>query len=142
MPKIEDVILFQIDLTNKMARQYSQKDFDRLKLGISIEQWVILKIIEESVSLTQKELAKKSYRDPASITRTLDLLEKKHLIVRQDIANNRRTYNLLLTNEGKKFVDTNLKIIQGHRANSVKGLTKDELEQLSSILKKMRENMV
>ena len=43
MKKIEDVILFQIDQTSKISKKHSQKEFDKLKLGITVEQWVILK---------------------------------------------------------------------------------------------------
>ena len=96
MQRIEDVILFQIDLTSKVSKQYSQRDFEKHKLGITVEQWVILKIVSEHSGISQKELAKKSYRDPASITRTIDLLEKKNYLIRQAIPNNRRKYDIKL----------------------------------------------
>src|SRR5687768_6069159 len=94
---LNDVILFIIDQTSKIARQYSQNEFDLLKIDVTVEQWVLLKIIHENEGLSQTVLAEKSHRDPASITRTLDLLEKKRLILRQPIPENRRQYNLKLT---------------------------------------------
>jgi DNA-binding MarR family transcriptional regulator len=139
--KIEDVILFQLDLTSKISKQYSQRDFDKLKLGITVEQWVLLKIISESSELTQKELATKSYRDPASITRTLDILEKKGMVSREVIPRNRRSYHILLSNTGKQFIEKNLDLIIEHRENSINGISKKELTMMSSILAKMRENM-
>ncbi len=141
MQKIEDVILFQIDLTGKISKQFAQKDFDKSKMGITVDQWVLLKIVSESAPLTQRELAKKSYRDPASITRTLDLLENKKLLIRQEISNNRRTYNIQLTKEGKIFINKNMEIVNVQRAKSIEGLSNQELTQLSEILKKIRHNM-
>jgi DNA-binding MarR family transcriptional regulator len=141
MQKIEDVILFQVDLTSKFSKHHTQRDFDNLNLGITVEQWVILKIISESPSLSQKELAQKSYRDPASITRTLDLLEKKDLLRRESMPENRRMHMIVLTNEGKQFIKKNMKLVQSHRDQSTKGITKKELEQLSAILEKIRNNM-
>lgn len=141
MQKIEDVILFQIDLTSKVSKQYSQKEFDQLKLGITVEQWVILKIVSENKYLSQKELAIKSYRDPASITRTIDLLEKKGMLVREAIPENRRTYNIRLTKTGEQFIEKNMKLIAQHRKLSIKGLSKSELTTLSELLLKIRENM-
>lgn len=141
MQKIEDVILFQIDLTSKVSKQYSQKEFNKLKLGITVEQWVILKIVSESSNISQKELATKSYRDTASITRTIDLLEKKEFLLRESIPNNRRTYNIRLTKKGKDFIEQNLELIKSHRKNSIKDLTNDELDMLSSVLLKIRKNM-
>ena len=141
MQKIEDVILFQVDLTSKVSKQRTQRDFDNLNLGITVEQWVILKIISESPSISQKELAQKSYRDPASITRTLDLLEKKDLLRRESMPENRRMHMIVLTNEGKQFIKKNMKLVQSHRDQSTKGITKKELEQLSATLEKIRNNM-
>ncbi|MDG1332446.1 MAG: MarR family transcriptional regulator [Crocinitomicaceae bacterium] len=141
MQKIEDVILFQIDLTSKVSKQHSQKEFDKLGLGITVEQWVILKLLSEKKNLSQRDLANKSYRDPASITRTIDLLEKKGLLERQAIPNNRRRYHINLTNEGGSFIERNMDLINKHRALSITGLTKAEMETLSSVLEKIRSNM-
>ncbi len=140
MQKIEDVILFQIDLTSKVSKQYSQKEFDRLNLGITIEQWVILKIVSESETLSQRDLAKKSYRDPASITRTLDLLEKKGMLTRAPIENNRRAYHIFLTKNGEKFVADNLDLVLSLRRKSTQGISKKELENLSATLSKIQDN--
>ncbi len=141
MERIEDVILSQIDLTSKVSKQYSQKEFDKLGFGITVEQWIILKIVSESSSLSQKELANKSYRDPASITRTIDLLEKKGLLIREKTPSNRRAYNIFLTKDGEQFIKDNIKSIDTHRDNSIKNLTQGELSLLSTILKKIRKNM-
>ena len=115
MQKIEEVILFQVEQASKAAKIYSQKEFDRLGIAITVEQWILLKIISESSDLTQKELAVKSSRDPASITRTLDLLEKKEYTRRKEVVESRRSYAIELTNEGKKFVNDTLKIVVKHR---------------------------
>lgn len=141
MKRIEDVILFQIDWTSKISKQYSQSEFDRSGLGITVEQWIILKIVSESSEISQRELANKSHRDPASITRTLDILEKKGLLIRQSIPDNRRTYNIGLTKEGEKFITNNMELINTHRANSIKGLSEEEIGALSEILGKIRKNM-
>ena len=141
MQKIEDVILFQIDLTSKVSKLYSQKEFVKRKLGITVEQWVILKIVAESNDLSQKELATKSYRDPASITRTLDLLEKKRLLQRISIPNNRRAYQIELTETGRVFIEENMKLVQQHRELSIKDISQKDLKTLSNVLLKIRNNM-
>lgn len=139
---LNDLILFQLDKTNKMAKQYSQCEFDRLKLDITVDQWVLLKIIEENGPLSQRELAALSVRDPASITRTLDLMEKKSWINRESIPGNRRQYNIQLSEDGKKFVKTNMKMIKKHRLKSTNGFNKEELELLKNMLKKIQDNML
>lgn len=138
---IENVILFQIDKTSKISKLYSQREFDRLGMGITVEQWILLKIVEENNGLTQKELADKSLRDPASITRTLDLLTKKGFIERKPVEDNRRQYSICLTKKGESFIDNYLPIIKSHRAKSIDGISKDELTTLNHLLGKIQQNM-
>jgi MarR family transcriptional regulator, transcriptional regulator for hemolysin len=138
---IEQVILFQIDKTSKVAKMYSQKEFDRLGLNITVDQWVLLKIIHERKEISQNELAEFSFRDPASITRTLDLLDKKELIERQAIPNNRRQYNILLTKSGLAFVKKHLQLINALRAKSIEGLSNKEIKMLTYLLQKIEQNM-
>ncbi len=138
---LNDVILFQIEKTSKTAKQYSQKEFDRIGLSITVDQWVLLKIIEKHQPLSQKELAIQSLRDPASITRTLDLLEKKNYIERAAIVDNRRQYNISLTPAGEKFVSDNMKMVDAHRQQSTKGFTNAELKQLTDLLSRIQQNM-
>jgi len=138
---IESVILFQIDKTSKRAKLYSQREFDRLKMGITVEQWILLKIIEETDGLTQKELANKSLRDPASITRTLDILHKKGYVERRAVVDNRRQYSISLTEEGKSFINKYMPVINSHRASSIEGISADELSTLNRLLNKIQDNM-
>ncbi len=138
---IEEVILFQIDRTSKVSKIHSQKEFDRKKLGITIDQWVLFKIIEESQPISQKELADKSKRDPASITRTLDILQRKALVLREPIPDNRRQYNIRLTDKGAAFVKEHMKMIDRHRKASVKGFSEKELETLKEMLLRIQTNM-
>ncbi len=140
MEDINDVILFQIDKTSKVSKLYSQREFDKLDFGITIEQWILLKIIEESGQLSQKELAEKSLRDPASITRTLDILQKKGYITREAVENNRRQYHIILTNEGAQFVKKHMKVVKEHRAKSTEGFTTEEVELLRSMLLRIQKN--
>ncbi len=139
---LDSVILFQIDKTSKVAKQYSQRAFDRLKLGITVDQWVLLKIIHESEDISQKELANQSFRDPASITRTLDLLHRRQLIDRHPVPNNRRQYRICLTDKGQLFVSIHMPMVQKHRQNSVAGISSEELATLSTLLQKIQDNMV
>ncbi len=141
MAKLEDVILFQIDKTSKRSKQYSQRIFDSLGIKITIDQWVLLVMISEQVELSQKELADMSNRDPASITRTLDILEKKGYLERQSIPGNRRKYNISLSKSGSAFVNQHMPLIKSMRQKSTNGFSEKELEILMTLLKRIQDNM-
>ena len=138
---IENLILFQIDKTSKVSKLYSQREFDRLGMGITVEQWILLKIIAENDGLTQKELADKSLRDPASITRTLDLLNKKGFVERRAVEDNRRQYSICLLAAGQAFIDKYMPVINFHRAKSTEGMDKNDLKLLDKLLRKIQDNM-
>ncbi len=138
--KLAEVILFAIDQASRTGKQYSQREFDRAGLGITVDQWVLLKIIEENESLSQSELAEKSLRDPASITRTLDILQRKNLVSREPIPENRRQYDVQLTEEGTEFVKANMNMVEAHRARSIEGFSEEELTTLKSFLQRIQQN--
>ena len=138
---INRVILFQIDKTSRVAKAHTQRAFDGLKLGVTVEQMILLKIIEESEQLSQKELATKSLRDPASITRTLDILAKKGYVQREAIPNNRRQYNIRLTAAGLAFVQKHMSLVVEHRQKSTQGFTDEEVELFRSFLLRVQKNM-
>lgn len=138
---IRSVLLFQIDRTSKVAKQYSQRQLDANGIDITVDQWVLLKIIQESETLSQRELATKSGRDPASITRTLDLLQRKGLVLRQQIEGNRRQYEVVLTVGGAAFVEKHLPLIMLQRQQSVKGISEADLKKAFRVLERIQANM-
>lgn len=140
--KIENVILFQLDKTSKISKLYSQREFERLEMGITVEQWILLKIIHENDGLTQKELADKSLRDPASITRTLDLLNKKGFAERKPVEDNRRQYSVCLTKDGESFIKKYMPVINRHRAKSIEGISQEDLNTLNHLLATIQQNML
>lgn len=138
---LAQVVLFQLDQTSRKAKQYSQKAFDEKGLDITIDQWVLLKIIEAGDRLSQRELAKNALRDPAAITRTLDVLERKELVERVSIAGNRRKYEIQLSAKGEAFVQDNMELVRNHRRQSLMGFTVQEIKTLKSMLSRVYRNM-
>lgn len=139
--ELDKVLLFVLDQTNKKAKQFSQRELDKNGFGITVDQWVLLKVIEESPGLSQRDLAEKSIKDPASITRMLDLLEKKAFILREPIPGNRRQYKIQLSDTGLQFINDHMEAVQMQRARSLQGFSSEEIEQLKSMLLRIQANM-
>lgn len=137
---LNQVILFLIDQTSAAARRYSQKEFDLLEMGLTVEQWVLLKLVDQYESKTQSEIAILAQRDPAAITRSLDLLEKKGLIKRSGVKGNKRQKNVLLTKEGRYFIMQYMPLIQHMRNKGLKGFSRNEIVTLQNFLIRIREN--
>lgn len=139
--RVEDVIFYALDRTYRKKQSMAQKRFAAHGMTITPEQWVLLKIVTQYEGITQVELAQKAIKDTASITRILDILEKKQLLSRQQDPNDRRKYVIVATKEGYSYIADNLEFIKTIRKDAVKGITKQELETLRSLLEKMQQNM-
>ena len=138
---LDNVVNFLMEQTVRQIRNYGQRQLDMLESGITVDQWVLLKIIEEHGQISQVDIAQAALKDTASITRILDLLQKKGLIQRIDDDFDRRKYLISLTTDGKDFFDRMLPRISEIRDQVVKGLSKEEIQALKSTLNKIRRNL-
>lgn len=76
------------------------KHLKEAQLPITTEQFRILTELWAQDGITQIELAAKAKRDRASITRIVDLLEQKNLLIRKAHENDRRVNLVYLTEAG------------------------------------------
>jgi len=134
--KLEDVLFYLIEKTNKVIRRYSQVRFSEAGLEITVDQWLVLKKISDSERITQIELANAIFKDRASITRILDLLLAKKLVEKEAGAD-RRAYELTLTPAGDKFVEQAFMIVKNVRKKGIESLNEKEQDQLRQSLQKI-----
>ncbi|MFY0607316.1 MAG: MarR family transcriptional regulator [Cyclobacteriaceae bacterium] len=137
---LNEVILFLIEQTNKKAKQHSALMFDQRGIDVTVDQWVLMKFVQENPGLSQTELAKETFKDAASITRILDLLTKKGLIIRESIAGNRRKFSIHLSHEGQSFIAKHMDFVQNLRDQSIQGLSEDEILILTKSLLQIQKN--
>lgn len=71
------------------------------KYNITTEQWSVLLSLTEEDGVNQKQLAKKVDKDQATLVRILDILERKKLVVRKKSTEDRRSFLIYVTPEGK-----------------------------------------
>ncbi|MEL7423158.1 MAG: MarR family transcriptional regulator [Bacteroidota bacterium] len=140
---LEDVYVYLLERTIREVK----RDFNRrLKaafpgLTITSDQWVILKRISEREALNQREVAAVTGKDPASITRTLDLLAKKNWVERQDVPGDRRAYQVVLTREGQELVEQLIPLAQATREAGLADVSAEEFESLKRVLNKIYSNV-
>ena len=138
--KLEEVYFFLLERTVRQFRKYAQTLFAEQDITLSGDQWVVLKRISESEGTNQRELAELTYKDPASVTRILDLLEKQSLVRREPVPNDRRTYAVHLTNVGKAMVEKVTPLAIATRRKGLEGLSPEDHAHLKRILQKIYEN--
>ena len=138
--QLQEVYIFKLERTIRQLRKYKSRHLKALGLDISSEQWVILKRLSEQSDMSQRELAKTTYKDPAAVTRTLDLLQKKELLERKASETDRRLYLVSLSRKGKKLVKDTLPEAVKIREKGTYRISKKEIDSFLKTLDKIYEN--
>ncbi|WP_337031312.1 MarR family transcriptional regulator [Paenibacillus illinoisensis] len=110
------------------------------RFSITPEQWTVLKQVFEHEGISQKELAAKTDKDPATLAKILDNLEKYQLIVRQMNHQDRRSFLIFITEHGKKLKSEVEKDLEDVFGQVLEGITKEELAMFSSVLTRIENN--
>lgn len=140
MEKLQDITFYAIDRVIRTYRTFAQK---RLKSGghsITIDQWLIIKVILENPDASQQEIAEKVFKDNASVTRIIELLVKSGYLLRQTHPEDRRKTLLTVTREGESVIHDVHDIVLQNRKQALSGVSQSELETFHTVLSRIIEN--
>ena len=140
MEKIEDVLFYTIDKSIKTYRQYAQKKLISAGHSITIDQWLVLTVLKDYPEISQSEIADKVFKDNASVTRIIELLVKSNLLKRSVQSQDRRRTNISITTKGEKSLVEVKQIVLNNRKNALRGISKDEIKLLNTLLNKIITN--
>ncbi|WP_440112278.1 MarR family winged helix-turn-helix transcriptional regulator [Acidovorax sp. BL-A-41-H1] len=107
---------------------------------LTYAQWLPLYKISRSAGVTVAELARESDADPASMTRALDRLEAKGLVLRERSTTDRRVVQLTLTAEGQAVAAQVPQVLADVLNGHLSDFTHDEWQQLLALLRRMVVN--
>lgn len=138
--RLENVLFYVMEKTIKSYRQLAQRKINEVNNDITIDQWLILKTIYDTPNISQREIAKKVFKDHASITRMIDLLVRKGFLERSLHREDRRRFGLDLTPLGKITQQNLIPVILRNRETALKGLSRDEITTLQYLLQKITAN--
>ncbi len=135
--KLENQLCFPLYACAKgIIRQY-RKPLE--KINLTYTQYIVMMVLWEFVSVTEKELGKKVYLDSGTLAPLLKKLEKQGLIKRTRNKKNERILDLTLTDKGKKLKDKALEVPYAMRG--CVNLTVEEMKTLRKLLNKAIGNI-
>jgi DNA-binding MarR family transcriptional regulator len=119
-----------------------EQDFEkRLRAtGITRSAYAVLSAIHHDNKSTPARLADFLGVDGATVTRTLDGIEKRGLIKRTPSARDRRSVDISLTGAGVQAVKQGLSDSKATNRKFTEGLTAAEVEKLQSDIQTMLAN--
>lgn len=132
----------EMALTSSAYRAAGQKTLKVHGLNdITREQFNILLVLSLSDGLYQTQIANILGKDRPNITRMIDILETKGFIRREKDETNRRILKVFLTKAGCDKVEIAKPLKERMRSVQCKGMTKDEVVMLVTLLRKVRKNI-
>lgn len=140
MERLETINFYLLDKAIRTYRMYSQKKLKENGFKITVDQWLVIKILMENPGISQLQIAEKAFKDNASITRIIDLLVKSKYLDRKVNPKDRRTSILKVTNDGADIITKVQDLVLQNRKIAQDGITIEELENLNSTLKKIIKN--
>lgn len=88
-------------LTNKTSKKLIHYINNKLEsFHLTTEQWVVLSNLSKQNKISQKSLAQVSGKDQPTLTRIIDILERKKFVERHPSKDDRRSFVLHITEDG------------------------------------------
>lgn len=140
MEHLSGVIFYKIERAIKCYRQFAQKRLTAAGLKITVDQWLTLSSIRESPGISQKELAARIFKDEASVTRIIALLEKAGYLSRIPHAPDRRRSKFTITRQGTALLRKARVVVSSYRSDALKGLPGSKLRTASAVLESISAN--
>ncbi|WP_309230104.1 MarR family winged helix-turn-helix transcriptional regulator [Oscillatoria sp. FACHB-1407] len=108
------------------------------ELGLTPAQFDVIATLGNTDGMTMGEVADKTLVTKGTLTGIIDRLEQKNLVRREVPEGNRRCFMLILTPEGEQVFEEVFPTHIAHLKERFEQLTPDEMQQLQSLLKKLR----
>ncbi|WP_226390674.1 MarR family winged helix-turn-helix transcriptional regulator [Penaeicola halotolerans] len=132
---------FLLDRTARRVKQYAQGKFKELNFEVTVDQWLVLRNLDQHEQLNQRELAELVFKDHPTLTRIIDLLCKKGLTVRNPHPKDRRSFIISLTPAGQEKVSELKPQIAAIRVKAWENLTDADFEHFKKTLNTIYDNL-
>ena len=111
-------------------------------LDITAEQWVGLGLVWNEDGLTQDAICRATCLDKSSLSRLLDGLEGKGLIIRRKDERDARCKRIFLSESAGPLRDKTLAIVHNIVQMTQRGIPQDKLDLCRGVLLAMQKNLL
>jgi DNA-binding MarR family transcriptional regulator len=132
---------FILESTAKKIKLELQRKFNDIGVDITVDQWVVLLELQQHGTQNQVELCEKCAKDAPTITRIIELLIKKEMVLREECKEDRRKFNISLSKKGKALIQKLLPIVIEFRKQGWNNLTEKDIQHIERITKKIQDNL-
>ncbi len=137
---LEEYVKYIIHQADLALTSYAKNLLEPYNLAPE-QNFIMLVLWNHKNGISQNEIAELLNKDKTNIARMIVTLENKGLIRRSVNNIDRRSYDVYLTEKGDELRSKIIPITLDANKQIIKGLTKEELDEVKRILKKIMENI-
>jgi len=127
----------QMAIALQLMKKRQQKVISGLGFKITMEQLVVIEVLDAFGDMNMTELSKTVWKQNANITRIVDKLEKKQYVVRKAVQGDRRANMLSVTDSGIELLKIVIPKLEKSYKKTISCITKDEETNMLESLKKI-----
>jgi DNA-binding MarR family transcriptional regulator len=132
--RLRETLFYALEKSIKTYRQFAQAKIFDAGVDITIDQWLVLKTLQENPDVTLQQIAVLVFKDFASITRIMQLLVAKGFVRRTRHARDGRRSALALTSAGKQAIRELEPIIRSNRRYALRGVDTADVTRAHALL--------
>jgi DNA-binding MarR family transcriptional regulator len=126
----------QTALHNRLFENFKKDGID-----VTPEQWGIMVRLMTNESISQSDIAHKSLRNHSSITRIIDTMAQKNLVVRVNHPTDRRTNLISLSSNGKQLLEKLMKSAERTLEESNAKISPTDMQTCKNVLMQSIKNL-
>ncbi|MCZ8518361.1 MULTISPECIES: MarR family winged helix-turn-helix transcriptional regulator [Paenibacillus] len=120
----------------RLGARFREQHYD-----VTFEQWTLLVQLWNEDGLTQSKLAALTRRDQPGVSRLVDNMIKRDLVIRESHPEDRRKNRIYLTAKGAQLQRKLVVEAMANNADAVGGVSPQELAVFRSVLDRIIDNM-
>ena len=140
--RFEQVLGFYINRVSYLMTEEIEKRFIEKGLNIVAQEFAILMRLFQEGDVPQAKIIELMMRDKTTITRRIDGLAKKGLVERMMNPDDRRRFNIHLTEKGKGLLEQALPMALGFQMELVEDVSSEDKETTVKVLKQLTQTLM
>lgn len=130
-------LIYSICMASTALKDGLRKEFLKNGYDITIDNFAILSRLWKQDNLSQQQLCELTCKNKSNLTRILDTMEKKDMIIRKPNPTDRRSFSIALTNYSYSLEDSITLIAQEYSNKIFDAITETDIENLNNIFSKL-----
>jgi MarR family transcriptional regulator, organic hydroperoxide resistance regulator len=139
--ELDAALAYWVHRVYQATRNESFRAFREAGEEITPEQWAVLARLWRQDGLSQTELGESAWRDRPTMSRILDGMEKRGLLVRRASPEDGRAWHVHLTPRGKALEKRLVPVAREIVERSLRGVSKADLATTRATLRKVFVNL-